>query len=37
MGMALMAWGLLGADSDWTRYLVPIAGGVLLVEGLSGF
>ena len=36
-GAALIAWGLLGTDTAWMHYLLPILGGILLIEGIIGY
>lgn len=36
-GVLLIGWGFGGADSGWARYLLPVLGGFLLVEGIIGY
>ncbi len=36
-GVALVCWGLFGADAGWARILWAVPGGALIVEGLIGF
>ncbi len=36
-GLALIAWGFFMADSETSRLIAPILGGVLLIEGLIGY
>jgi len=36
-GVALVCWGLFGADAGWARVLCALLGGGLIVEGLIGF
>ncbi len=37
VGAALIAWGFFGTDAEWMRYLLPVLGGILLVEGIIGY
>ena len=36
-GLALVWWGLFQTESDWLHYLLPVLGGMLVVEGSIGF
>lgn len=36
-GAALVWWGFFRTDSDWLHYLLPILGGILLIEGIIGY
>jgi hypothetical protein len=36
-GVGLMAGGFFGVEAGWARYGLPIAGAVVLIEGLIAF
>jgi len=37
VGVGLITWGILSAQTAWVRALVPVLGAIALVEGLIGF
>jgi hypothetical protein len=37
VGLAMMMWGFFFADPGFARFFWPIAGAVVLTEGLIGF
>ena len=37
VGLALMGWGLFGAQTGWMRIAFPWLGAFVLVEGLVGY
>jgi hypothetical protein len=37
VGLAMMAWGFFGTDSETVRYVLALLGGYVLVEAIIGY